>query len=373
MIDHFGLLAPVYDFFIKPKPPETISALLQIPPSGTVLDVGGGTGRVTQHFAGGEEQIIICDLSYPMLRQSQAKGGLVPICSHSERLPFPDASFDRVLMVDTLHHVCDQAQTAGEMWRVMKPGGRILIEEPNRKHWMVKLVAWGEKLALMRSHFLTPEGIRDLFSGYDCSISLLERDHTAWIIIQKEGLSSDPQLPSIQVQDEPVPERQALYDPEEFVHHSLSGLKDPQSIMALDLGTGSGAIAGATSERGIFTVGVDEPQGALLGSRLERGIPAGIQAQAETLPFAGDTFAITTLGFLLHGVDDPLQILRETKRVTTDRVAILEWPHIQEALGPPLNRRISHQQMQKWAGQLEVADLDVTKLGHMTMYMLHLP
>ena len=88
-------------------------------------------------------------------------------------------------MIDALHHVCDQQQTANELWRVLKPGGRIIIEEPDIHHWAVKLVALGEKLALMRSHFLDSEGIIALFNDYPGQKKSIQEGHNTWIIINK--------------------------------------------------------------------------------------------------------------------------------------------------------------------------------------------
>lgn len=187
MFDHFDLLAPFYEFFIKPKPPQTLSAFAQLPPSGRMLDVGGGTGRISQYFSGDHTQVVVSDLSFKMLLQTKAKAGLQPVCSHSERLPFPDGYFDRVIMVDALHHVCNQQRTADELWRGLKPGGRIVIEEPNYNRRAVKLVAFAEKLALMRSHFLTPLEIKDLFPIHESLITIYEENHTVWVIIQKKG------------------------------------------------------------------------------------------------------------------------------------------------------------------------------------------
>jgi len=45
-----------------------------------------------------------------------------------------DHSFDRVLMVDALHHVVNQAETICELYRVLKPGGRLVIEEPDLRN-----------------------------------------------------------------------------------------------------------------------------------------------------------------------------------------------------------------------------------------------
>jgi demethylmenaquinone methyltransferase/2-methoxy-6-polyprenyl-1,4-benzoquinol methylase len=187
MFDHFNLLAPIYDQFIKPKLPERIIELLDISTDQILLDVGGGTGRISQFFVDLSRQVIVADLAYQMLIKSQLKNGLDPVNSHSEYLPFPDDSFDRIVMVDALHHVCDQTQTARELWRVLKPGGKIVIEEPDIHDWGVKLVALGEKLALMRSHFLTGLEIQNLFSGIANQTQVIKEDHFIWVILKKAG------------------------------------------------------------------------------------------------------------------------------------------------------------------------------------------
>ena len=185
MFDHFGFLAPFYEHFIKPKAPEILSRLLELPVEGTLLDVGGGTGRVSGFFTDQAGKVINADLSEKMLHQSLGKDGLEPVCSHAEKLPFPDGYFERVIMVDALHHVCDQKETAAELWRVLKPGGIIIIEEPNIKSWGVKLVALGEKIALMRSHFLAPIEIENLYSSYTENLETHIEGHNAWIVIHK--------------------------------------------------------------------------------------------------------------------------------------------------------------------------------------------
>ena len=185
MFDHFGFLAPFYENFIKPKSPDILAGYLDLPIKGSLLDVGGGTGRVSGFFKDQTDQVIIADLSEKMLLQSFGKDGLEPVCSHAEKLPFPDGYFERVIMVDALHHVCNQSETALELWRVVKPGGKIIIEEPDIKHWGVKLVALGEKIALMRSRFLSPGAIADLYQPFTDKLQVFRDGHIAWIVIQK--------------------------------------------------------------------------------------------------------------------------------------------------------------------------------------------
>jgi SAM-dependent methyltransferase len=50
-----------------------------------------------------------------------------------ERLPFPDDEFDRVVVVDMLEHVADDRAFVDELARVLKPGGRLVVNTPHQK------------------------------------------------------------------------------------------------------------------------------------------------------------------------------------------------------------------------------------------------
>jgi hypothetical protein len=87
-------------------------------------------------------------------------------------------------MVDALHHVIHYADSAREMFRVLKPDGLLVIEEPDIRTFGVKLIALAEKLLLMRSHFLMPDEIMRLFPRGEKSIRA--EDGTAWVIVKKQ-------------------------------------------------------------------------------------------------------------------------------------------------------------------------------------------
>jgi ubiquinone/menaquinone biosynthesis C-methylase UbiE len=184
-LDHFGLLAPFYEFFIRPKDPEKMRSLVHLPANGIVLDAGGGTGRVSQYLRSKAAQIVVADISFEMLREAQKKDGLQPVLSYTEDLPFKNDTFDCIIMVDALHHVSDQLKTAEELWRILKPGGGLIIEEPNIHSLGVKFIALAEKLALMRSHFLSPQQILGLFQGKSSMVRVELEDALAWIIVEK--------------------------------------------------------------------------------------------------------------------------------------------------------------------------------------------
>jgi len=102
-------------------------------------------------------------------------------------MPFTDGHFCCIVMVDALHHVSDQAATIRELWRMLKPGGRIIIEEPDIRLFRVKLVALAEKLALMRSRFLSPGEVTALFNFPGASSRVEVEGWTAWIIVEKDS------------------------------------------------------------------------------------------------------------------------------------------------------------------------------------------
>ncbi len=184
-LDHFGLLAPFYERLIKPKNPQMLSELLGLPMKGSLLDAGGGTGRVAQYFIGQANRVVVADLSCQMLAEANKKNGVQAVCTATEFLPFPEGAFECIIMVDALHHVIHQRETIHEMWRLLALGGRMVIEEPDIRSFGVKLIALGEKLLLMRSHFLSPPHIARLFSFPDALIEIRQDGPIAFISVQK--------------------------------------------------------------------------------------------------------------------------------------------------------------------------------------------
>jgi len=183
--DHFDIFAPYYDRVIRAPDSERLRRIIDLAEDGRLLDVGGGTGRSSEIYKDSVKEIVIADSSIGMLSQAAKKKFLITVCSDSEQLPFADGTFERVIMVDALHHVKDYRRSLRELWRVLKPTGRIVIEEPDIRKFKVKCMAVLEKLALMRSHFISPMTIKENFSYPNCNVKIETDDINSWVIVDK--------------------------------------------------------------------------------------------------------------------------------------------------------------------------------------------
>lgn len=98
-----------------------------------LLDVGCGTGRFTAGFAARGARVTGVDLDPAMLAvaSTRVQGPLVVADAH--RLPFPGDVFDVTVAVTLCEFTADPVQVVGELARVTRPGGRIVVGALNRR------------------------------------------------------------------------------------------------------------------------------------------------------------------------------------------------------------------------------------------------
>ncbi|MEW5977034.1 MAG: class I SAM-dependent methyltransferase [Acidobacteriota bacterium] len=108
-----------------------------------VLDVGCGWGGKMIYFAEHSDLKTICGFDLPGVYDPQvsirfAGEKAVDRCFYTtgraEEMPYPNSSFDLLLMEDVLEHVADPARVLAECGRVLRPGGTVLIKFPSFKH-----------------------------------------------------------------------------------------------------------------------------------------------------------------------------------------------------------------------------------------------
>ncbi len=160
---------------------ETFS-LLRLQLGASVADVGCGTGddaRTLAGLVGPQGRTVGFDLSEAMLSQARERHGDVPGLSFShapsETLEVPDSSFDGVRADRVLIHVPSPANTLKEFIRVTKPGGRIVISEPDMPScWVAS-----------NDYVLTDKIMREIATS--CVSPYLPRD--LWIMFKDAGLT----------------------------------------------------------------------------------------------------------------------------------------------------------------------------------------
>ena len=110
-------------------------------PLGDGLDVGCGTGVLAARLAARGFSMTGLDPSEGMLEVMRADHpGVEAVRGSGDALPFADARFDLVLTVAALHHIAAPEAvraTLGEMVRVCRPGGRIVVwdHNPRNPYW----------------------------------------------------------------------------------------------------------------------------------------------------------------------------------------------------------------------------------------------
>ena len=163
------------------------------------------------------------------------------------------------------------------------------------------------------------------------------------------------------------PERIERLEVSNVVTMSLQGLP---AASVLDIGTGTGLFAEAFAVAGSAVTGIDTNADLLALAR--QHVPTGDfrEAQAETLPFAPGSFDLVFLGVVLHETDDPLVALEEARRVTRQRVAVLEWHYRDESGGPPLAHRLSPERINDLASRAGFRTVEQVQLTHVSLYLL---
>jgi ubiquinone/menaquinone biosynthesis C-methylase UbiE len=133
----FSVWARTYDahwlnhFLFEPSH-ALILRELRVLPAGRLLDIGCGTGELAARLAQRGWRVTGLDLCERMLHQARTKlngdGGSVHLTvGDSEHLPFASGAFDAVTCANSFHHYPHQERVVSDMYRVLRPGGHLLL------------------------------------------------------------------------------------------------------------------------------------------------------------------------------------------------------------------------------------------------------
>lgn len=111
-------------------------------PGEAVLDLAAGTGDLAYRMVdlvGPQGCVVLADINESMLGRGRDRlidegmiGNTHYALADAEQLPFADASFDCITMAFGLRNVTDQMRALQSMFRVLRPGGRLLVLEFSR-------------------------------------------------------------------------------------------------------------------------------------------------------------------------------------------------------------------------------------------------
>ncbi|OWO86442.1 bifunctional demethylmenaquinone methyltransferase/2-methoxy-6-polyprenyl-1,4-benzoquinol methylase [Photorhabdus luminescens] len=104
-----------------------------------ILDLAGGTGDLTAKFSrivGEKGEVVLADINESMLKVGREKlrdagvvGNVSYVQANAEALPFPDNYFNCITISFGLRNVTEKEKALRSMFRVLKPGGRLLVLE----------------------------------------------------------------------------------------------------------------------------------------------------------------------------------------------------------------------------------------------------
>jgi SAM-dependent methyltransferase len=117
-----------------------------------LLDLGCGYGRHAYEALRRGARVVACDMSTPELHEvltlfrAMALEGEAPpnsmagcVTGDATRLPYPDNTFDHIIASEVMEHIPDDIGAMNELYRVLKPGGKLAITIPA---WFPEKVCW---------------------------------------------------------------------------------------------------------------------------------------------------------------------------------------------------------------------------------------
>ncbi|MGY1855118.1 class I SAM-dependent methyltransferase [Modestobacter sp. SYSU DS0290] len=159
----FGAVAAEYAALRPSYPPDAVAFLLGDRPR-RVLDLGAGTGLLTDVLLAAGHEVVAVDPSEGMLDQLRARlPGVATALGGAEQVPLPDASVDAVVAGQAAHWF-DVGPAAAELRRVLRPGGVVGFVWNTRDERVPWVAALGRLLAAEARGHEADQGVVEQFA-----------------------------------------------------------------------------------------------------------------------------------------------------------------------------------------------------------------
>jgi SAM-dependent methyltransferase len=116
---------------------------------GRVADIGCGPGVFTRYLCERAREVCAVDIDEAVLRRVRARhhnqNNLDCVVSFADRLPFASGCWDTVLFLEVLEHLSDDFAGIREVYRVLVPGGRLVLSVPVPPGEVNEGDPWGHK------------------------------------------------------------------------------------------------------------------------------------------------------------------------------------------------------------------------------------
>lgn len=186
-IKFFQLVAPFYEYLHLFKAEDFLNFVDKekfFDDNDVVLDLAGGTGRIAVRLVDRVKNVVVVDVSEKMLEECKNKVGVKCHFGYAEKIPFSDKYFDKIIIVDALHHFQDLDSTLLELQRVLKNNGQIIVEEVVPESIFGKFLILAEKMLRMNSHFYSKNELKNIFDKY-FETKIVKTNKASYLLVAK--------------------------------------------------------------------------------------------------------------------------------------------------------------------------------------------
>ena len=132
--------------------------------NGTCLEVGAGTGEISRHLSQ-KHKVVATDIAPGMVEEIKKHGIEAHVCD-AEQLPFQDHSFYTLVAAEVIFYLNNPDNFLSEAYRVLKPGGRLLISCASNfpVKFYDKLRSWLRAAGFKKGMYFDEDILRDFMT-----------------------------------------------------------------------------------------------------------------------------------------------------------------------------------------------------------------